>query len=95
MSDEEWADPYATIEDEKHSETSQTIKQDLPQVQSKLAQILETETDSTNIYDFKNTRVRIRDLYWNTTSVIPFDFSTPSPDDLWRLQKKKTIIRKK
>lgn len=92
MSDEEWPDPYATIEGD-HSETSQTIKQDLPQVQSKLAQILETE--STNIYDFKNTRVRIRDLYWNTTSVIPFDFSTPSPDDLWRLQKKKTIIRKK
>ena len=92
MSDEEWPDPYAIIEEDP-SDTVQTIKQDLPQVQSKLAQILETE--STNIYDFKNTRVRIRDLYWNTTSVIPFDFSTPSPDDLWRLQKKKTIIRKK
>lgn len=81
MSDEEWIDPYATIEDETHSETS---KQDLQQVQSKLAQILKTKADSTDLYDFKNTRVRI-----NTTNVIPFDFSTPSPDDLCKLQKRK------
>lgn len=90
MSDEEWADPYATIE-EDYSDTVQPIKQDLPQTHSKLAQILDTK--STNIYNFKNVQIEIRDLYHE--GIKPFDFSTPSPDDLWRSQKKQTIIRKK
>ena len=96
MSDEDWENPYAEEITEISSidEIDEQVKIDIKtfdESRSEIAKILETK--STHIYDFKNIRISIQDLYQE--GIVLFDFSTPSPDDLWRLQKKQTIIRKK
>lgn len=101
MSDEDWENPYAEeiteiteITEVSSIDEIEQVKTDIKtcdESRSEIAKILETK--STHIYDFKNIRISIQDLYQE--GIVPFDFSTPSPDDLWRLQKKQTIIRKK
>lgn len=109
MLDDEWADPYAdadlapTSTVELKSDSKGTLSKVEKDCRSPIAKILEDPIfNQFEIQDKELDRLvfSLQDLYISNRvvgnkKVVPFDFSTPSPDDLIRAQKKTQIFKSK